>query len=1754
MAWLANVCFSMLTTSMSLPLKTVSAKLGGNRPNMSMKRSFIALLALVAILASALVTEAADLRVFIRGGKKSHGPGAHEHERFLGDWTKLLTERGMKVSGGMEFPTEAELDKTDLLVMYSQEGGEIPADKRAGLEKFLKRGGGITVIHTAVVPKTKEGADYLKSIIGGTWVPGTTKWLEGPMSLYYVNRTHPITQEVANYDLNDEIYYDFDLDRENITVLAGAYTPNVSAARKNDQRGQPGKGKITVYDIQPQMWTYEKALAGGQPHRAFVHIPGHMYTNFNQPHFRAVLLRGMAWSAKRSNVDEFCTKEELASLRYPAGGPRRPEQALEQLVIHPDFKVKLAAAEPLINKVMNVDWDPQGRMWVAETPEYPDGRFANSPEDLVQRWVDGKLDPATGRYDRKAHDKISMLSDTDGDGVMDKKDIFYEGLELVTSFVFHKDGVIVAQAPDILWLRDTNGDGKADKVETLYTGLGTRDTHAVLNNIRWGFDGWIYGTHGYSASQKVTNGDGSKNFGTIGSGVIRFKPDGTAIEQYSSKGGNTWGLQVAWDNEVFYTQPTSGDLLMNVVLPEANLSKGRMPGVNSFSVVRKTHSTHPLIPYDQLPYVQIDFVGQFTAAAGCVIYDGGSWPASYNYNYFTTEPTINIVHHETVSPSGVSFTAARVPDRENVEFIAGKDYWFRPIEVRTGPDGAVYLVDFYNQAAIHNDTRGPKHGPRNAAIRPDRDHYYGRIWRIDHKDAKKLTVPKLSAKDTDGLIAALRHPNDHVRMNAVRLIVETGDAKLASKLTPLTDAKESAATRVAALWALHRIGGLNEATLVAAVKSDSLPLKKNGLKVAQLPPTSQRGPETQLHQAINEMLLDANPQVQLQALIALGSFEVDNDVASTLIAVYPRLTDGHLQSAALGVANSAPRKMIETALASANPAPLRPLVMSLTQKLAEKQDAEEAANLVIAMAAKPPTADPLKQAILEGLVQGLNSNTRPDFSAALQAAMEKLLKSANDELAIASLPLTIRWDVGRKLDNTVNPLLQEMIASLSKADKSDEERLKTAQALLAVRHVNEGIVTGVSAVLGSKASENLQRGILEAFGDLQGAKIGSLLVETYPKLNAGLQSVAFTQIMKRGPWAETFLDAMKDKKVDLASISPANIHRLRTHANREVSEKANKILDDLRGPEAKEKDAIISKLTPAVEKPGNVAKGKELFMANCANCHKLGNEGKDVGPVLTGMGAHGPGELLVHIIDPNRALEHNYAAINFETKDGESYDGIIAQENNQSVIIKNAAGEMEIKKSNIKSRRNTGMSLMPNGFEALGEEGLRDLLAFMCAGDQKYRFIDLSKAYTADSRRGLYIKEENVNDTLKFTKFGNVNVEGVPFYIADPAKYGRNLLVLKGGGRDTFSFTFPQKVEAKMGYAAGRLHFLGGVAGWGHPFTPGANALKVTVHYADGQTEELLAKNGEQFADFIRVVEVPGSKLTQGLVKENQLRWYTHSLKRSNVVIEKLTIESFANGLAPTTVAITAELPGEDGKMAPVKVASTAPVAPQIPAPPAKPFEWGTGTKVLLVGGGSSHDYNRFFNFADVATLKAAGMTANYTEDPAVTARELAKVDVAIFSVNRNGFQTPELRAALNKFIAAGKGLVLLHPGVWYNWKDWPEYNQVIAGGGSRGHDKLGEFEVKVTNAAHPIMKDVPASFTITDELYYFIPDPAGTPIEVLATATSQVKNATFPQVFVVKHPQTRIAAITLGHDARAHDLQAYKTLLINAVNWTKKK
>ena len=1712
---------------------------------------------LAFLFASASLSAAEPLRVFIRGGQSNRGTEVHAHPRFLGEWTTLLTERGLKVDGGLELPTAEQLAKTDVLVMFAQDGGAFPKGPlRDGFEAFLKRGGGVVVLHTAAVPtrSIEDGSDYWKSVIGGSWVHGKTKWLEGKMSFYYVNRTHPISTGTANFDLDDEIYYDLDMDAR-VTVLGAAYTPNMSESRRNQKNAQPPAGKINVYDIQPQMWTFENQREGGQPYRAFTSLLGHRMATFSQLAYRAVLLRGIAWAGQRTNLDEFAKPNELAALRYPEGGTPRPEQIPATLDIHPEFKLSLVASEPLINKAINIDWDAQGRLWVAETPEYPDGRYAPAPSDYVQRWQPEAKIGADNRYERPAYDRISILTDTDGDGVMDKKQVFYEGLELVTSFVFHKDGIIVAAAPDVWLLRDTDGDGKADKVEKLYTNLGHGDTHAVLNNLRWGFDGWIYGTHGYSGTSNVKSGDGSKSFGGVGSGVVRFKPDGSAFEQYSSKGGNTWGLQISWDNEVFWTQPTSGDLLMHTVMPESLLAKAGVKGTPSFRVVRKSPKSFSLIPYDQLPYVQIDWVGSFTAAAGCVIYDGGAWPAKWNYSYFTTEPTINLLHHEFVKADGVSYAGEKEASREELEFIAGKNLWFRPIEVRTGPDGAMYVVDFCNQAIIHNDTRGTKHGPRNAAIRPDRDHYYGRIWRVDHNQAVKLTVPNLAKAGSADLVKALESANDSTRATAVRLLVEANKADAAPALKQLITSPKSPQARVAALYALSRSGQLDATTLTAAASDKDAAIRKNAVRVAAAA-TAPSSKATAL-----KLVQDANARVRLEALNALAAQDVDATTAAALVAAYPSLDDNWSKAAFLVIAGKAPELFLDAAFSSGNLAQLTPLVTALTDRLGAGSP-DGAAKLVISLAARPASVDALKVSMLNAL--GTASKGNPTASAALSAALKSLLTSPNGRVAAAALPLAVRWDANA-LANEVKSVSAALIAKLGDKAQPDDTRVELANTLLTVRSAVPAAQATVFNVLATGASAALQTRVVEAIGEQTDTSLATDLAKALPKLSGEAQSAALNQLLKRTTWATALLTALETDVIPPTVLGPANIHRLRVHPDPAVSKRANDLMDKLRGPEAKAKDALIAKFTPEVAKPGNAAKGKELFTMNCATCHLLGSLGNNVGPNLTGMGAHGPAELLGQILDPNKEVDIAYVAFSIETKDGELTDGIIVRENQAVVVLKNAAGEKEIKKSDIKSRRNTGRSLMPEGFEALGAEGLRDVLAFIVGSETRFRFIDLSSAYTASTRDGLYMTREPSGGALPLAKTGAVNAYGVPFNIVDPAKLPKNIMVLKGGPPNSYAQrTFPKTVEAKVGFAAKQLHVLGNVGGWAFPYGQDKeDSLKVTVHYTGGKTETLTFKNGEEIGDYIREVEVPNSKLVRGIVGNGaQVRLASRKLTGEGV-IEKLTFTSAGQAVAPTTLAITADLSAEavpGGEAAApgstvVPDLRKAPSRPIVSLPPrAAKIEWGTGTKVLLIGGGSSHVFQRFFNLADVALLKATGkFSVNYTESPLDFVDHVKTVDVLVLSVNTPAFITPDARKALFDHVAAGKGVVLLHAGVWYNYKDWPEYNRDLAGGGSRGHDRLGEYEVKVTNATHPIMKGVPPTFRITDELYYFQPDATGPALEVLATATSTLKPGTYPQVFVVKHPQARIAGLTLGHDARAHDLPEFKSLLVNCIEWVKK-
>ena len=527
-------------------------------------------------------------------------------------------------------------------------------------------------------------------------------------------------------------------------------------------------------------------------------------------------------------------------------------------------------------------------------------------------------------------------------------------------------------------------------------------------------------------------------------------------------------------------------------------------------------------------------------------------------------------------------------------------------------------------------------------------------------------------------------------------------------------------------------------------------------------------------------------------------------------------------------------------------------------------------------------------------------------------SLKKLL--ANPATAGAALPIVAKWDTTGALKEAVSAQVNAMLAQLADTKLSADQRAQAAAGLRAVRSMNPAVLPALAKVLTDDNADELKQKVLSTLGEASDNDSGKVVITAYSGLKPEMQSAAFDQLIKRPEWTRALLNAVKDGSIKAADLGPANVARLRTHPSKPIAQLANKMLDQLISPASKEKNKLLATLTPEVEKPGgNVEKGKAIFTAACSICHKLGTLGKEVGPILDGMGAHAPADLLIAVIDPNREVDPSFHAWNIVKKNGEVLAGVIAQENTASVQLRNQAGAFEIPKDQIATRENTHRSLMPEGFEALGAENLRDLMAFLNASETRFRIVNLADAYTADTRHGLFGSESNTKDTIYTKKFGTVTADGVPFTLMDPQKSvsGSSVIVLKGGpDAKDFSKTFPQRVEVPVNIEARKLHLLGGVGGWAWPFGGPENkdkpVMKVVATYADGQTEDFVLKNGVEFADYVGTAEVPGSKLAKDLVSRGQLRIITLELKKKGA-ITKLTLESTDSLVAPVIVAITAE-------------------------------------------------------------------------------------------------------------------------------------------------------------------------------------------------------------------------------------------------------
>ncbi len=960
--------------------------------------------------------------------------------------------------------------------------------------------------------------------------------------------------------------------------------------------------------------------------------------------------------------------------------PLSPAESLKRLHVREGFEVELIAAEPLLESPVAIDWDEHGRLWVVEMVDYPLG-------------LDGKGKPG-GR--------LRVLEDTDGDGRYDKSTLFAEGLNFPTGLLTWRDGVLVTAAPEILFLEDSNGDGIADVSQPLYTGLLQGNQQLRVNGLRWGLDNRVHcanGAHvgGYGATTKIKSVLTGQEF-TIGSRDFRFRPDTGELDPQSGPSqfgrnrdnwGNWFGVQNSWP-------------LWHYVLQDHYLR--RNPYVPAPDPVQQviTPKNPKVYPAGRLEkrYHSFDESGHFTSACAAMIYqDQWLFGADGAMHSFTCEPFHNLVHHELVDDDGVSFKARRAPQEQTSEFLASEDRWFRPVMTRTGPDGALWVVDMYRYMIEHPEWLPPE---GRAELMP---HYRagedkGRIWRVSPKGARAAlpaatTTSKKRAAAGDSrapmrldklstaeLVAALDSPNGWQRDKVQQLLVWRGGKAAVPLLEKLANESNNPLARLHALCTLDGLNALRPEWVERALGDPHPGIRVHALRLGE--PRSTPG----VISAALKLVDDQSAKVRLQLACTLGEWADPHAGEALGRLAVANHGDKFITAAVMSSAVPHSLALVDAAVAAGGP-----VLTSLAEPLL---------NLALALNQRDSMARLLRPTLtagggrftarqIEAFGQFLDALARRKMTLSeftkMGDALTKLLSAADDLFAAAE----------RLASDKKQPAAQRVAAAavLSRSEGRRSEALRLLAGWLAPQFPGE-----------------VQRAAVKALGLTGDASVPDLLTRAWPALGPETRLMVLDELLGRETWAFELVRRVETGQISASALGPTRRGRLLRHSSARVKELAAKVLN---AGAASTRAKVVEEFRPALSLPGDVKRGAGVFAKACAVCHKLGGVGNDIGPNLQSVTAHPPERLLVSILDPNATIEPGYVAYTATVAGGGELYGIIAAETANSLVLKLADGSTRtLLHQDIESLRSSNLSLMPEGLEAgMSRQDLADLIQFL---------------------------------------------------------------------------------------------------------------------------------------------------------------------------------------------------------------------------------------------------------------------------------------------------------------------------------------------------------------------------------------------------------------------------------------------------------
>lgn len=962
----------------------------------------------------------------------------------------------------------------------------------------------------------------------------------------------------------------------------------------------------------------------------------------------------------------------------PPGPPLTPQQALEKMVVPEGFKVELVASEPDLVNPVAMAFDDRGRIYVTESFEYP------------------RREPGPGR------DRIKILEDTNGDGRFDSVKVFAEGLNIPSGIAVGHGGVWVANAPDLLFLEDTNGDDKADRQTVVVTGFGRDDTHELPNALTWGPDGYLYGLNGVFNRSVVKQHGNTFDFTCA---MFRIDPATHRFELFCEGTSNPWGIAFDHEGEAFISACVIDHLWHLTESGYYHRQGGPYPPHTwkIDSIVKHKH--------------------QMAAYCGLEFFDSPAYPADYRDKLYMGNIHGGCINVDSVERKGSTYQAQGHPD-----FLTANDVWFMPVAQKVGPDGCLYILDWYDRYHCYQDANADPKGV-------DRGH--GRLYRVVYEKRPEIEYNDLSALDHSQLINLLVHPNIFYRQRA--------SVVLAGQLQSRNDdqTKQTVATMLARLTAKpnpESVQLLATTLSIPAVGLDQIGKLADHFKdqpdalawcVRAIGERLRWGKPTESIQACARLLVAAassdDPRVRLQAAIAAGKLPSDLDAilppTKLLIDVLygsgddgllPRIVWQNLQRRIV-----ADQALIVLRLANASAADA--LLVGMAPRIATRLLAD----------VKPDLSGPNDTATLASVLaiaDSLASRNGPAEGEVLRSVLAKL--RTGEIRAVAAKKSLNKWLGKTKSAGDYRSQLaafagdgsaiEQVVAILIDRSRNADQRREALEtiAITDPPSMQAAVSQWIADLQENKEVDDGWRDALLTavlrYGD---AETQRQILAQLPRLPIGVRTMVAGRMVQRDVTARLLLAEIRSGALAKDMLGPDQIKQLASSPTASIQASVKEIWGSVRMKDSANRQAVVREMSEYLLKDahGNATNGWVVYDRICGQCHKMHSRGYEVGPEITRNGRGSFEQLIVSVFDPSLVIGEAYKSVSVLTADGRLISGLVTERSQQRIVLKVQGGKLEvIPMDEADEIRDNDQSLMPEGLETqMTRQEMADLFALL---------------------------------------------------------------------------------------------------------------------------------------------------------------------------------------------------------------------------------------------------------------------------------------------------------------------------------------------------------------------------------------------------------------------------------------------------------